>query len=196
MSDDVTQIRAIKFSPIAPASHTQVISGGPRKGSSKDYGSRSVEAKSPRISLLVPVQSTQRRIRGQKDRNRIKATSEVFLKIAVYLGYSGKQSLFECASQPPGQPIGVNVHCTKHPIREQSLSSQPSQKTQKLSTQMKNHSHASRIPSPDQSPSCHSAECKTPLLHAQHHRLSRYGIEDCLQSRRPKENAYSTPIHV
>ncbi|GFY00819.1 hypothetical protein TNCV_2142111 [Trichonephila clavipes] len=61
-------------------------------------------------------------------------------------------------------PIGVNVHCTQHPIREQSLSSQPSQKTQKLSTQMKNHSHASRIPSPDQSPSCHSAEWKTPLL--------------------------------
>ncbi|GFW68389.1 hypothetical protein TNCV_3617341 [Trichonephila clavipes] len=24
--------------------------------------------------------------------------------------------------------------------------------------------------------------------------LSRYGIEDCLQSRRPKENAYSTPM--
>ncbi|GFX56069.1 hypothetical protein TNCV_1953891 [Trichonephila clavipes] len=65
---------------------------------------------------------------------------------------------------PPGQPIGVNVHCTQHPIREQSLSSQPSQKTQKLSTQMKNHSHASRIPSLDQSPSCHSAEWKTPLL--------------------------------
>ncbi|GFV72408.1 hypothetical protein TNCV_638701 [Trichonephila clavipes] len=68
------------------------------------------------------------------------------------------------ASQPAGQPIGVNVHCTQHPIREQSLSSQPSQKTQKLSTQMKNHSHASRIPSLDQSPSCHSAEWKTPLL--------------------------------
>ncbi|GFW10084.1 uncharacterized protein TNCV_4208471 [Trichonephila clavipes] len=33
------------------------------------------------------------------------------------------------------------------------------------------------------------------FCHAQHHRLSRYGIEDCLQSRRPKENAYSTPIH-
>ncbi|GFU47891.1 transposable element Tc3 transposase [Trichonephila clavipes] len=32
------------------------------------------------------------------------------------------------------------------------------------------------------------------FCHAQHHRLSRYGIEDCLQSRRPKENAYSTPM--
>ncbi|GFV03870.1 uncharacterized protein TNCV_3173041 [Trichonephila clavipes] len=29
---------------------------------------------------------------------------------------------------PPGQPIGVSVHCNQHPIREQSLSSQPSQK--------------------------------------------------------------------
>ncbi|GFU66562.1 uncharacterized protein TNCV_4357181 [Trichonephila clavipes] len=66
--------------------------------------------------------------------------------------------------QPPGQPIGVNVHYTHHPIREQPLSSQPSQKTQKLSTQMKHHSHAFRIPSFDQSPSCHSAEWKTPLL--------------------------------
>ncbi|GFX49051.1 hypothetical protein TNCV_786071 [Trichonephila clavipes] len=37
-------------------------------------------------------------------------------------------------------------------------------KLKKLSTQMKNHSHASRIPSPDQSPTCHSAEWKTPLL--------------------------------
>ncbi|GFS79942.1 hypothetical protein TNCV_750841 [Trichonephila clavipes] len=36
--------------------------------------------------------------------------------------------------------------------------------SKKLSTQMKNHSHASRIPSLDQSPSCHSAEWKTPPL--------------------------------
>ncbi|GFV81118.1 phosphatase and actin regulator 2 [Trichonephila clavipes] len=64
-------------------------------------------------------------------------------------------------AQPLGQPIGVNVHCTLHPIREQALSSQPSQK---LTTQMKNISHASRIPSLDQSPTCHSAEWKTPLL--------------------------------
>ncbi|GFW96489.1 hypothetical protein TNCV_4358111 [Trichonephila clavipes] len=28
----------------------------------------------------------------------------------------------------PGQPIGVTVHCTQQPIREQSLSSQTSQK--------------------------------------------------------------------
>ncbi|GFT35897.1 hypothetical protein TNCV_2154531 [Trichonephila clavipes] len=38
-----------------------------------------------------------------------------------------------CASpflkpQSPGQPIGVTVHYTQQPIREQSLSSQPSQK--------------------------------------------------------------------
>ncbi|GFT83768.1 hypothetical protein TNCV_1957851 [Trichonephila clavipes] len=44
-----------------------------------------------------------------------------------------------------------------------------------FSTQMKNHSHASRIPSLDQSPYMpSSAEWKTPLCHAQHHRLSRY----------------------
>ncbi|GFV97034.1 hypothetical protein TNCV_3526201 [Trichonephila clavipes] len=61
--------------------------------------------------------------------------------------------------KPRGSQSGVNDHSTQHPIREQSLSSQPSQKTQKLSTQMKNRSHASRIPSPNQSPSCHSAEC-------------------------------------
>ncbi|GFV46703.1 hypothetical protein TNCV_3847131 [Trichonephila clavipes] len=30
--------------------------------------------------------------------------------------------------QIKGQPIGVTVHCTQQPIREQSLSSQPSQK--------------------------------------------------------------------
>ncbi|GFY33665.1 uncharacterized protein TNCV_4593771 [Trichonephila clavipes] len=34
------------------------------------------------------------------------------------------------------------------------------------------------------------------FCHAQHHRLSRYGIEDCLQSRRPKFNAYSENISI
>ncbi|GFU03292.1 hypothetical protein TNCV_3338181 [Trichonephila clavipes] len=36
-------------------------------------------------------------------------------------------------SQPPGQPIGVNDHFTKHPTREQPLSSQSCQKTSKIS---------------------------------------------------------------
>ncbi|GFT03256.1 uncharacterized protein TNCV_3611091 [Trichonephila clavipes] len=45
---------------------------------------------------------------------------------------------------PPGQPIGVNVHCTLHPIREQSLSSQPSQKT--LKTHHPNEEHKPRFP--------------------------------------------------
>ncbi|GFY34731.1 hypothetical protein TNCV_4702121 [Trichonephila clavipes] len=87
----------------------------------------------------------------------------------------------------------VNDHSTQHPIREQSLSSQPSQKTQKLFTQMKNHSHASRTPSPNQSPSCHSAECQTPLMPniIDSHDM---GLRTVLQSRRPKINAYSTPI--
>ncbi|GFX11446.1 hypothetical protein TNCV_2818801 [Trichonephila clavipes] len=36
-------------------------------------------------------------------------------------------------SQPPGQAIGVNYHFTKHPTREQPLSSQSCQKTLKIS---------------------------------------------------------------
>ncbi|GFY16787.1 hypothetical protein TNCV_4337881 [Trichonephila clavipes] len=47
-------------------------------------------------------------------------------------------------SQPPGQPIGVNVHCTLHPIREQPLSSQPSQKT--LKTHHPDEDHKPRLP--------------------------------------------------
>ncbi|GFV43267.1 hypothetical protein TNCV_2381491 [Trichonephila clavipes] len=34
--------------------------------------------------------------------------------------------------QPPGQPIGVTIHYTQHPIREQPLSAQSSQKTLKI----------------------------------------------------------------
>ncbi|GFX63445.1 hypothetical protein TNCV_622441 [Trichonephila clavipes] len=45
---------------------------------------------------------------------------------------------------PPGQPIGVNVHCTLHPIREQPLSSQPSQKT--LKTHHPDEEHKPRLP--------------------------------------------------
>ncbi|GFV75007.1 hypothetical protein TNCV_2114321 [Trichonephila clavipes] len=62
----------------------------------------------------------------------------------------------------------------------------------KLSTQMKNHSHASRIPSPDQSPTCHSAEWKTPLLPCPTSDSHDMGLRTVLQSRRPKINAYST----
>ncbi|GFX88908.1 transposable element Tcb1 transposase [Trichonephila clavipes] len=45
---------------------------------------------------------------------------------------------------PPGQPVGVNVHCTLHPIREQPLSSQPSQKT--LKTLHQDEEHKPRLP--------------------------------------------------
>ncbi|GFT07199.1 hypothetical protein TNCV_1416661 [Trichonephila clavipes] len=46
---------------------------------------------------------------------------------------TGLRAIRTCASpflkpQPPRQPIGVTVHCNQQPIREQSLSSQPSQK--------------------------------------------------------------------
>ncbi|GFU03294.1 hypothetical protein TNCV_3338201 [Trichonephila clavipes] len=49
--------------------------------------------------------------------------------------YSTKRILVEYRrlSQPPGQPIGVNDHFTKHPTREQPLSSQSCQKTSKIS---------------------------------------------------------------
>ncbi|GFU32137.1 hypothetical protein TNCV_3833701 [Trichonephila clavipes] len=55
------------------------------------------------------------------------------------------------------------------------LSAKP--KTQKLSTQMKNHSHASpRFHRSTNRRHATSAEWKTPLLlRAQHNRLSRYG---------------------
>ncbi|GFS47999.1 hypothetical protein TNCV_3599451 [Trichonephila clavipes] len=44
----------------------------------------------------------------------------------------------------PGQPIGVNVHCTLHTIREQSLSSQSSQKI--LKTHHPDEEHKPRLP--------------------------------------------------
>ncbi|GFV46038.1 hypothetical protein TNCV_3019701 [Trichonephila clavipes] len=47
-------------------------------------------------------------------------------------------------TQPPGQPIGVTVHCTLHLIREQPLSSQPSQKT--LKTHHPDEEHKPRLP--------------------------------------------------
>ncbi|GFY15375.1 hypothetical protein TNCV_1571861 [Trichonephila clavipes] len=70
---------------------------------------------------------------------------------------------------------------------ESSLSALNQAKNPKQpSTQMKNHSHASRIPSFDQSPSCHSAECKPPLSPCPHKDLS-YGIEDCFTVQMPKK---------
>ncbi|GFX61723.1 hypothetical protein TNCV_2591661 [Trichonephila clavipes] len=66
------------------------------------------------------------------------------LAVRENLSSGGIVTLFLCAHtdkyrssalmvvQPPGQPIGVTVHCTQHSIREQPLSSQPSLKTQKI----------------------------------------------------------------
>ncbi|GFX75856.1 nucleic-acid-binding protein from transposon X-element [Trichonephila clavipes] len=59
---------------------------------------------------------------------------------------------------------------------------------------MKHHSHSSRIPSFDQSPSCHSAEWKNttfamPTIIDSHD----MGLTTVLQSGCPKENAFSTP---
>ncbi|GFW78455.1 hypothetical protein TNCV_1380011 [Trichonephila clavipes] len=94
-------------------------------------------------------------------------------------------------SQPPGQPIGVTVHCTQHPIREQSLSSQPSQKT--FLNSPSRRSHASRIPSTTQSLSCHLAECKTPLSPCPSSKTCPdMGLRTVLTVQKPqKSNAYS-----
>ncbi|GFW76506.1 putative RNA-directed DNA polymerase from transposon X-element [Trichonephila clavipes] len=89
--------------------------------------------------------------------------SHLSIENKVLLYTAVMRPILAYASRPPGQPIGVTVHCTQQPIREQSLSSQPSQKLSKFTIQTKHRSHASRIPSTIQSPSCHLAECKTPL---------------------------------
>ncbi|GFX47635.1 hypothetical protein TNCV_3016541 [Trichonephila clavipes] len=65
--------------------------------------------------------------------------------------YKKNEGVPRSDSQPPGQPIGINVHFTQHPTREQPLSSQSCQKTSK------HISHSSQIPSSNQSPSCHQA---------------------------------------
>ncbi|GFT35203.1 hypothetical protein TNCV_353061 [Trichonephila clavipes] len=57
---------------------------------------------------------------------------------------------------------------------------------------MKHHSHASRIPSFDESPSCHSAECKPSLSSCTTSKTCHdMGLRTVLQSRCPKKNAYS-----
>ncbi|GFX75344.1 hypothetical protein TNCV_3043661 [Trichonephila clavipes] len=55
--------------------------------------------------------------------------------------------------------------CSHYPATNQRAAPKlsPKQKNSNFFAQMKNHSHASRIPSFDQSPSCHSAEWKPPL---------------------------------
>ncbi|GFX87136.1 hypothetical protein TNCV_2151891 [Trichonephila clavipes] len=63
--------------------------------------------------------------------------------------------------------------CSLYPASNQRATSQPSQE---LSTQMKNQSHTSRIPSLD-----HHATQQNGKHHFRQ-RLSRYGIEDCSYS--------------
>ncbi|GFV40463.1 hypothetical protein TNCV_4494201 [Trichonephila clavipes] len=65
------------------------------------------------------------------------------------------------------------------------------------STQMKNHSPASRIPSFDQSPSYHSAECKPPLSPCSASKTCHeMGFRTVLPSRCPKRSAYSTRMRL
>ncbi|GFS76928.1 uncharacterized protein TNCV_3756081 [Trichonephila clavipes] len=77
---------------------------------------------------------------GRIDRqnSRFRTAKTTVIKFGLYASFveleSAKNAVNEtCASpflkpQSPGQPIGVTVHFTQQPIREQSLSSQPSQK--------------------------------------------------------------------
>ncbi|GFS68484.1 hypothetical protein TNCV_4584141 [Trichonephila clavipes] len=49
-------------------------------------------------------------------------------KFSRWHGGEEGEHCYKGSPQSPGQPIGVTVHYTQQPIREQSLSSQPSQK--------------------------------------------------------------------
>ncbi|GFW47783.1 putative RNA-directed DNA polymerase from transposon X-element [Trichonephila clavipes] len=123
--------------------------------------------------------------------------------------------LYNFANMPPGQPIGVTVHFTQQPIREQLLNSKPRQKPTILT---KHRSHASRIPSFNQSSSCHSAERKIPLspcpssktcpemglrtvFTVQKPKKATPTVPDApksnaYSSRRPKRNAHSIALFV
>ncbi|GFX13072.1 uncharacterized protein TNCV_2357281 [Trichonephila clavipes] len=96
----------------------------------------------------------------------------------------------------PGQPIGVTVHFTQEPIREQPLSSQPKQKLFK--TYHPDKAQKPRLPDPIIQPIAVMPPSRTknptfamPLIED----LSRNGIEDCSYSpEAQKSSAYSTPI--
>ncbi|GFT23080.1 uncharacterized protein TNCV_1858301 [Trichonephila clavipes] len=85
--------------------------------------------------------------------------------------------------QSPGQPIGVTVHFTQQPIREQPLSSQPKQKLFK--TYHPDKAQKPRLPDPIIQPIAVMPPSRTknptfamPLIED----LSRNGIEDCYYS--------------
>ncbi|GFT21408.1 hypothetical protein TNCV_3816741 [Trichonephila clavipes] len=74
-----------------------------------------------------------------------------------------------------------------------TLSPHPRQISNNFFAQMKNQSHASRIPSTDQSLSCHSAECKNSTFVKPN--IADYrdmGLRTVLLSGFPKRNAYPT----
>ncbi|GFV33641.1 hypothetical protein TNCV_4567561 [Trichonephila clavipes] len=70
---------------------------------------------------------TSRDAIGSSDWDRIMRGRPHAQERAKALIKSGVQMMRQ-SSKPPGQPIGVNVHCTQHPIREQLLSSKSSHK--------------------------------------------------------------------
>ncbi|GFW56628.1 hypothetical protein TNCV_1863381 [Trichonephila clavipes] len=84
-----------------------------------------------------------------KVKKKLRETKKKKKKPTIYGPHRTCASPFS-KSQPPGQPIGVNDHFTKHPTREQPLSSQSCQKPRKFPTLTKHVSHASLIPSSNQ----------------------------------------------
>ncbi|GFU82114.1 transposable element Tcb1 transposase [Trichonephila clavipes] len=97
--------------------------------------------------------------------------------------------------KPPGQPIGVNVHWTQHPIREQPLSCQPSQKTQETF-------HPDEAPYPLLPDSIVRPIAIMPLNRMENTTFAMLsiinshdmGLRTVLQSGCPKKNAYSTKL--
>ncbi|GFW47315.1 uncharacterized protein TNCV_2648031 [Trichonephila clavipes] len=82
-------------------------------------------------------------------------------------------------------------HCSLYPASNQRAVTKLSAKS-KFTIQTKHRSHASRIPSTIQSPSCHLAECKTPLSpYPSSKTCPDMGLRTVLTVQKPKK---ATPI--
>ncbi|GFT14934.1 hypothetical protein TNCV_3483761 [Trichonephila clavipes] len=147
-----------------------------------------------------PISITSVYIPPSSDENMFTIDVEYFLQTAsncvLFGDFNATHNAWNCnINTNRGQPIGVNVHCTQYPIREQPSALSQAKNPKQPSTQMKIHSHASWIPLFDQSPSRHSAECKPPLSSCPASKTCHdMGLRIVLQSRCPKRNAHSTPF--
>ncbi|GFW84301.1 uncharacterized protein TNCV_1131701 [Trichonephila clavipes] len=96
-------------------------------------------------------------------------------------------------TQPPGHPIGESLFTLPSNQSESShLALSQSKNFSKLTILTKHRSHASRIPSSNQSPSCHLAERKTPLLPCPSSKTCpEMGLRTVFTVQKPKK---ATPI--